>query len=141
MPPQLGYATPLPATAGPDLRAIALRQKAVMYCILAYAVLVLTRFLVPAGLPVAVVLLLALATLAVTLAAAVYVFMLAMSLYNTAAGVTLGILTLVPLVGLIVLLIINSKATNVLREHGIKVGLMGANSRQIPSPGQGRVAP
>ena len=67
---------------------------------------------------------------------AVFVFMLSLALYNTATGVILGILTLIPLVGLIVLLIINGKATKVLRDHGIQVGLMGAKTNQIPAPGQ-----
>ena len=62
---------------------------------------------------------------------AVFVFMLAMAVYNNAAGIVLGVLTLVPILGLIVLLIINGKATSILRQHGIKVGLMGASSRQI----------
>ena len=72
---------------------------------------------------------------AVSVTAAVFVFMLALALYNTGAGVVLGILTLVPLVGLIVLLIINGKATNTLRHHGIHVGLMGARASEIPAPG------
>jgi hypothetical protein len=38
----------------------------------------------------------------------------------------LGVLALIPLVGLIVLLIVNGKATKILREHGVRVGLMGA---------------
>jgi hypothetical protein len=102
------------------LRAIAVRQK------------------VPVPMP-EVMLLVTLGVFATLVTAAVFVFMLALSLYNTATGVALGVLTLVPLVGLIVLLIINGKATNVLRDHGIRVGLMGARLSQIPSPGQGRV--
>jgi ABC-type enterochelin transport system permease subunit len=57
-----------------------------------------------------------------------------MSLYSTTTGIVLGILTFIPLVGLIVLLIVNGKATNVLRQNGITVGLMGAKSSQIPAP-------
>jgi hypothetical protein len=73
--------------------------------------------------------------MAVSVTAAVFVFMLALSLYSTGAGIVLGILTLIPVVGLIVLLVINGKATNVLRRHGIRVGLMGADPGQIPAPG------
>jgi hypothetical protein len=43
----------------------------------------------------------------------------------------LGILTLIPLVGLIVLLIVNGKATNLLREDGIHVGLLGARMSDL----------
>jgi hypothetical protein len=37
------------------------------------------------------------------------------------------ILTIIPLVGLIVLLVINSKATSALRASGVRVGFLGAN--------------
>jgi hypothetical protein len=68
--------------------------------------------------------------------------MLAIGIYNTALGIVLGILTLVPLVlgiltlvplvGLLVLLAVNNKATTILRSHGLKVGLLGADPKQIP---------
>jgi hypothetical protein len=128
-PHGLGYAPP--PQAGTDLRTIALRQRAVMYCILAYLLLVVCQFALPPGLRW----ILGLAALAVSVAAAVFVFMLALAVYNTGTGVVLGILTLIPIVGLIVLLVINSRATNILRRHGIRVGLMGADPSTIP-PGQ-----
>ena len=128
-PPQsLGYAPP---PAGVDLRTIAVRQRVIMYCILAYLVLIVGQFALPPELR----LIPALLALAVSITAAVFVFMLALALYNTGTGILLGILTLIPLVGLIVLLTINGKATNVLRQHGIRVGLMGADPNQIPAPG------
>jgi hypothetical protein len=128
-PQQLGYAPPPPRT---DLRTIAVRQRVIMWCILAYIVLIFGQFAFPPELR----LIPALLAMAASVTAAVFVFMLAIALYNTGAGIVLGLLTLVPLVGLIVLLIINNKATNTLRQHGIKVGLMGADPRQIPAPGQ-----
>jgi hypothetical protein len=70
--------------------------------------------------------------LGVIVTAAVFVFMLAMAVYSTGPGVVLGILTLIPLIGLIPLLIVNGKATNILRAHKIKVGLMGANPNDVP---------
>lgn len=39
----------------------------------------------------------------------------------------------IPLVSLICLLVLNSKATSVLRDAGIKVGLMGAKPSELPS--------
>jgi hypothetical protein len=42
-------------------------------------------------------------------------------------GVLLALLTIIPYVGLIVLLIINSRATGVLNKHGYRVGLFGAS--------------
>jgi hypothetical protein len=47
-------------------------------------------------------------------------------------GVVLGILTLIPCVGLIVLLIINSKATGILKKNGVRVGLLGAKMSDLP---------
>lgn len=134
LPPQivraqtLGYAPPVPRN---DLRTIALRQKAIMYCILGYVVCGILNFVLP--FPVNAIA--GLGVLAAMIAGAVFVFMLSLALYSTGTGIVLGILTLVPLVGLIVLLIINGRATNELKQHGIKVGLMGARMDQIPSPG------
>lgn len=53
--------------------------------------------------------------------------------YSTAAKVLLVVLLVVPLVGVITLLVLNSRATKALREAGYKVGLLGA--RKIPRPG------
>jgi hypothetical protein len=41
------------------------------------------------------------------------------------------ILTIIPLIGLIVLLVINSKATSALRAAGVRVGLLGANLNDL----------
>jgi hypothetical protein len=128
-PSPLNYATPMPQV---DLRKIAFQQKAIMYCILAYIAVGVLRFVLPPGLQLMVLVPLGLAAV---ITAAVFVFMLAISLHNIAAGITLGILTLIPLVGLVVLLIINSTATKLLQSHGIKVGLMGADLNQIPPAG------
>jgi hypothetical protein len=122
----LNYATPAPRN---DLREIAVRQKAIMFCILGYITLVVLRFVLPPE----VYLVLVVVAIGVIITAAVFVFMLAIALYNTGAGIVLGILALVPLVGLLILLIINGRATTELRIHGIKVGLLGANLSQIPA--------
>lgn len=61
----------------------------------------------------------------------VFILMLATRLYGTGTGVVLGVLTLVPLVGLIILLVVNAKATGILKKHGIKVGLLGADAGRI----------
>jgi hypothetical protein len=69
---------------------------------------------------------LAMGSLFITLASAVFVYLLAASVYSTAVGILLGVLALLPCINLIMLLIVNGKATSVLRAHGIKVGLLGA---------------
>lgn len=59
------------------------------------------------------------------------VFLLAVKLYGTALGIVLGILSLIPLIGLLVLLGVNGKATSVLRANGVKVGLLGARLSEV----------
>lgn len=111
-----------PALPQDDLRRIAIFQKAILFCILANLVVVPLWFILPLESRV----FLALPLLAVYVTATVFVFLLATKVYGTGIGILLGILELVPFVGLIVLLIINGKATGVLQMHGIRVGLLGA---------------
>ena len=40
---------------------------------------------------------------------------------------------LIPCIGLILLVFLNSRATNYLKRHGVKVGLMGADLSTLPS--------
>jgi hypothetical protein len=77
---------------------------------------------------------LAVVIIGVGLVATVFVFMLAMKVYSTWLGVLLGILTIVPCINLLVLLAINTKATNILRQNGYKVGLLGADMSQFSKP-------
>jgi predicted RNA-binding Zn-ribbon protein involved in translation (DUF1610 family) len=56
----------------------------------------------------------------------IYVFILSSRIYNVGIGILLGILSLVPCLGLLVLLMVNQKATGLLRENGYEVGLLGA---------------
>ena len=127
-PPVLPYNTPRPeGISREDLRQIAGLQRGIMICILVYLIAVVGQFALPAPMR----LLVGLAMLAVGVVAAVFIFMLAIKLYSTGLGVLLGILTLVPIVALIVLLIVNGKATSLLRSHGIRVGLLGANPSEI----------
>ncbi|QDS94879.1 hypothetical protein FF011L_36610 [Roseimaritima multifibrata] len=77
----------------------------------------------------------ALITLVAVLAVLVYgmvsVFWLA-SLFRGKVVAVLYVLGLfVPLLGLVILIVISSKATTILRANGIKVGLLGANPKTI----------
>jgi hypothetical protein len=128
LPPQtLHYAQ---STGGPDLRTLAFRQRALNVCILAYIVLFASQFALPRDQPV-FLLILGVALLATVVTAAVFVFMLSVSVYGTGIGILMGVLTLIPLVGLIVLLLVNSRATATLRKNNIKVGLLGADPSRI----------
>jgi hypothetical protein len=129
-PSQLNYATP--AEGRSDLRQIAVRQRAIMYCILAELAMIALQIALPSPLNLLAVL----GLVAAAITAAVFAFMLSMAIYSTAVGIIMGILSLIPYLGLLFLLIINGRATGILRAHNIKVGLMGADLRQIPDPGQ-----
>jgi hypothetical protein len=133
-PPPLHYAS-VPLNYAPparnDLRQIAIQQKVIIYCILGYIVFGMLQFVLPQELKL--IGLLAIAAVGIT--ATVFVFMLAISIHNTGLGIVLGLLALIPCVGLIVLLVVNGQATSLLRAHGIRVGLMGANTKQIPQAG------
>lgn len=116
-----------PTLSREDLISVATFQKGVLYCILAYILLVGFQFAIPPEGR----LYLGLIALGVIITATVFVFLLATKVYSTCLGIVLGILTLIPCLGLIVLLIINAKATGVLKQNGIRVGLLGANTADI----------
>ncbi len=109
------------------LTAVASAQKGILVCILIYFCVAGARFAVPPEMQLWV----ALGLIPLGLVATVFVFVLALRVYGQAAGIVLGILTLVPLVGLVVLLIVNQKATALLKEAGVHVGLLGARMSDI----------
>lgn len=110
-----------------DLRSVATYQRWLLLCILVYLGGAIGRFAVPPEIQILVIVPAIIAALVGT----VFVFLLSTKVYGTLQGVLLAILTLVPCLGLIVLLMINSKATNVLKANGIKVGLLGANPANV----------
>ena len=68
----------------------------------------------------------------VNAAAFIFIILLASNVYNsTLLGVINGLLCLIPCFGIIVLLLVNRRATHYLREHNIKVGFMGAKMDQF----------
>ena len=110
-----------------DLWKVARYQRGIIFCIL-----IQIGVLIGAGvLPAELQLLANLGLLAAAVAGAVYVFLLAIQVYGIGLGVLLGVLALVPLLGLLILLIVNGKGTRVLRDNGIRVGLLGADPSSI----------
>jgi DNA-directed RNA polymerase subunit RPC12/RpoP len=109
--------------SGLNLRKIAISQKGILVCmpvqILLYIAFLMTPWqwkLIPA-LPLIVAGLLGM----------VFTLMLAIELYSVGLGILLGLLALLPIIGLLVLFILSSKGMNVLKEHGHSVGFMGAD--------------
>lgn len=110
-----------------DLRSVATYQKGIIVCILIYLIAVITQFVLPAELR----LFLGLAMLALGITATVFVFLLSIKVYSVGLGILFAFLTMVPCIGLVMLLVINAKATGILRQNGIKVGLLGASTSDI----------
>ena len=106
-----------------DLLKVAKYQKGILVCILVYILAVAGQF----ALPLQIRPLVGLGVLVVGLIAAVFTIRLAMKTHGTVLGIILGILCLVPILGLLILLLVNQKATTVLQLNGIKVGLLGAD--------------
>lgn len=110
-----------------DLRKVAAYQKGILSCISVYLAAVFSQFV----LPFEVRQWLMIAVVVTGVIGAVFVFRLSIKLNGTVTGIIYGILTFVPLVGMLMLLIVNGKATRVLKENGIRVGLFGADVSSI----------
>jgi hypothetical protein len=106
-----------------DLLKVAKYQKGILVCILVYILAVAGQF----ALPPQIRPLVGLGVLVVGLIAAIFTILLAMKTHGTGLGIILGVLCLVPILGLLILLLVNQKATTVLQLNGIKVGLLGAD--------------
>ena len=127
--PPVAEPAPAPAaTASADLRAIAVNQKGVLWCILGGFAAGVTATVMKDS-PLAIFA--GLAYIGVVIASVVYVYRLAAALHGTTAGVVLALLTLVPCLGLVVLLVLSQQAIGRLQTAGIKVGLMGADLTQF----------
>lgn len=110
-----------------DLRTVAKCQKGIMVCILIYLGALAGQFAVPPQTRQ----LIAFGVLGVILLGAVLVFILAIKIFGTSPGILLGVLSLIPFIGLIGLTYVNGKATEILNQNGIRVGLLGADLSEI----------
>jgi cytochrome bd-type quinol oxidase subunit 2 len=117
------------------MRTIAVCQKGIIVCFLiqftvvvvVIAVVFVARHEPPSNrLAVDVTRALSLVLLATMLVAMGLTLLLLSKVFRSAAAGILALLTLVPLIGLLALLVVNSRATFVLRQNGHKVGLFGA---------------
>jgi hypothetical protein len=105
-----------------QVREVAARQKEIIYCILANIVLTVLSL----GLPPLLKALMGIVYLGLFVFTAICFFRLARKFYHPVMAVMMTIVLIVPLLGLLVLLSVNGKATNLLKRNGIAVGLMGA---------------
>lgn len=119
-----------------DLRAIARYQRLLILCLLTH-VLVWVGYVVASVAEVVpddsgegAVLTFGVSTL-VGVVGGVLVFLLATKLSGPVLGAFLGLLTLVPCLGLVVLMIVSVQATGALTAHGVRVGLIGAKRADL----------
>jgi hypothetical protein len=132
-PYQSPLSSPEPAAVGvlsgsrADLRNVAKYQKVILICILIYLLSVAAQFILPNQLRFLPLL----AVVGAGLTGTVFVFLLAMKVYHPVQGILYGILTLVPCIGLLMLFVVNDKATKILKQNGIHVGLLGADLSRI----------
>jgi len=69
--------------------------------------------------------------LGVAVFAMIAVFLLAKEVINAVAGVFCAILMIVPCISLLVLLVVNQRATSRLQDNGVRVGFLGADPNSI----------
>jgi hypothetical protein len=134
--PHFGGQIPAGMTPGPPgvdrekLRRVARYQQWVIYAILANIGINIASMAVRGQDP-----LLQLGIVAVALVILILVIaaigLLANELMGIGMAIVCGVLMILPCISLITLLVVNQKATAYLQQHGIQVGLMGANPNNI----------
>jgi hypothetical protein len=106
-----------------DILPIAENQKYLMWAILAQIVaFVAATVLSELGL---------LLILVAVVAQAFFVFKISMASFPEPTGIILGVMSLIPCLGLIALLVINGVATNILKGCGVTVGFLGVPDSEI----------
>jgi len=140
-PVPLNYASP---GASFDLRRVALAQRQMMWVILisiffTVAVLAQTMMMPPpppsgSGMLIALLIIVVVIRLGVIALMMVSVYKLGTALGMATSSKVLYMLgMLIPYLGIILLLIINQRATKLLTSNNIRVGLMGARLSDIPA--------
>ena len=110
-----------------DLRSVAVYQKGIIVCILIQLMMFLSLFMVPSEIAGMIWI----AAVPIGVASTILIVLLAMKVYGTGSGILLGILAFIPCLGLFILLMVNGKATGILRRNGYQVGFLGASLSQF----------
>jgi len=117
-----------------EIRTIAVSQKYLIICVLiqivAYIGLIgatASSPKSPGGPALVATLLFSLMFWVSAIAGMVFACMLANKVYNLAVAIVVVILSLIPCVGLLTLLMVNGKATQILRDKGYHVGFLGTD--------------
>jgi Mn2+/Fe2+ NRAMP family transporter len=131
-PPQAeSYQSPFSTAPNRDkLQRVAKYQRWVIFALLANIVVNILAFgTMTQSLPVRLGVLVI--SLVVVVFAITSIVLLAKEVINIGVAILCGILMFVPCVSLIVLLVVNQKATSYLQQHGIKVGFLGVDPNSI----------
>jgi hypothetical protein len=121
-----GVDRPIGITSGShkDLKTVAVAQKSILVCI----ILRMFGFASLYSSPSEFHLFVEIALYCVSAVGAVSVFILAK---KVGLGIIYGIVALIPYIGLLSLLVVNQKATKILRANGHEVGLLGADTAKF----------
>ncbi len=111
------------------LHGIAVSQRRVMLCVLGYLGLVIGSLFF--GGSESATMVVGLIGLIIVIAGLVSVVQLAYRIKSTTAAVIVGVLSLIPLVGLITLLVVNGWASKELKKAGFRIGLLGASPGKV----------
>ncbi|GAB4200815.1 MAG: hypothetical protein Tsb002_37140 [Wenzhouxiangellaceae bacterium] len=106
---------------------VARRQRAVVIAILVYILVVIINLFSPP----AVSQWLVWPTLVIGLVIFIVAARLYWAVYNKIAAVAIILLSLIPLLNLLFMASASSRATRLLREHGLHVGFLGVNAAQL----------
>lgn len=111
-----------------DLLAVARYQRGIINCILIQLVIYVAAFLLGQAprFSQQFTLILGLGNLILIVVGCALVVFLSMKVYHPLVGVLLGFMAFIPCLGLLVLLLINGKASAILQQNGVRVGLLGA---------------
>lgn len=115
----------------PDILAVATRQRAMMLTLLAYIAVIIGTMFFPVVRQNEYLLM-----IPVILAIVFFTARLCWVVYGKGAAILLTVLSCVPYVSIIIMLLVSSRATKMLKEKGLKVGLLGANIKEVAGLGR-----
>ena len=117
-------------------RKIASAQKYVIFAILAYIIVAIAAAFTMNKVDMDTAAILGLGVIAIVIFGLVSAFRLASHTSGmlTAVFCLVGMLIPFPLIGLIILVVLNQKATKLLKQNGWKVGLLGAKKLEVTGP-------
>ena len=109
-----------------NLLAVATRQRAIMMTLLIYILVIIGARFIPvvrANEPLIMII--------VSLAIVFFAARLCWVVYGKVSASLLTVLCCIPYVNIIIILMVSSRSTKILKEKGFKVGLLGANIKDV----------